>query len=112
MDFTPSQISKIIERILCKEDGLNTILKLTLETLMKAERTEYKHLTRDYSNGYRSRKAFGNKQMLELQAPHTRNGVLYPVILSLLKSQEQEARSLGFRLYKPGLTTKQVSGVF
>lgn len=112
MDFTPSQISKIIEQTVCKEDGLNTILKLTLEALMKAERTEYKHLTQDYSNGYRSRKAFGNKQMLELQVPRTRNGGFYPVVLGLLKNQEQEARSLAFYLYKSGLTTEQVGDVF
>ncbi|NLN95446.1 MAG: hypothetical protein GX128_04660 [Bacteroidales bacterium] len=61
MNYTPYQISKIIEQIVCKEGGLNAIPKLTLETLMKAERTEYKHLAQDYSNGYRSRKAFGNK---------------------------------------------------
>ena len=40
MHFAQMQISKIIEQILEKEDGLNTILKMTLETLMKAELTE------------------------------------------------------------------------
>ena len=79
---------------------------------MKTESTEYKHITQDYICSYRSRKAFGNKQMLELQVPRTCNGVLYPVILGLLKSQEQEARSLTFYLYKSGLITEQVGDVF
>ena len=35
-----------------------------------------------------------------------------PLVIIIKKNQEQVARSLGFRLYKPGLTTKQVSGVF
>ena len=96
MEFTPSQISIIIERIVCKENGLGTLFELTLETLMKAKRTEYKHLTRDYSNGYRSRKAFGNRIMRELQAPHTRNVGLYPVMLGLLK--EPGTRSPELRL--------------
>jgi transposase-like protein len=112
MHFTQTQISKIIEQILEKEDGLNTILKMTLEALMKAERTEHNTSTRDYSNGFRTRKAFGDKQMLELQVPRTRNGGFYPIILGLLKNQEQEAKSIAFHLYKSGLTTSQVGEVF
>ena len=106
MYLASSQTSKIIEQFVCKEDGLNTIVKLTFEAQKKAERTEYKHLTQDYSNGYRSRKAFGNKQMLELQVPRTHNGDFDPVILGLLRIQEQEDRSLAFYLYKSGLTTE------
>ncbi len=112
MHFTHSQITKIIEEIVSKDDGLNTILKMTLEALMKSERTAHNVSTGDYSNGYRSRKAFGDKQMLELQVPRTRNGGFYPVILGLLKNQEQEAKSIAFHLYKSGLTTEQVGEVF
>lgn len=112
MHFTQKQVSEILEEILEKEDGLNTILKMSLEALMKSERTVHNKSEQDYSNGYRSRKAFGDKQMLELQVPRTRNGGFYPVILGLLKNQEQEARSIAFHLYKSGLTTGQVGEVF
>lgn len=112
MNFTQSQVSKILEEILEKEDGLNLILKLSLEALMKSERQEHNEVTKDNSNGYRSRKAFGDKQMIELQVPRTRNGGFYPVILGLLKNQESEARSIAFHLYKSGLTTQQVGEVF
>ena len=37
MHFTQPQVSKILEDILQKEDGLNTILKLSLKTLTKSE---------------------------------------------------------------------------
>ncbi len=74
MHFTQTQISKIIEQIVEKEDGLNTIFLMTLEALMKAERTGYNHQRKDNSNGFRTRKAFGDKQMPELQVPRTRNG--------------------------------------
>ena len=37
MRFTQSQFTDIIEGTLTKEDGLNTILKTTLEALMKIE---------------------------------------------------------------------------
>jgi len=112
MHFTQSQVSKIIEETILKKDGLNTVLKYTLEALMKAERAEYKSQTKAYSNGYRSRKAFGDKQMIELQVPRTRDGGFYPVILGLLKNQEQEARDIAFHLYRSGLTTGEVGEVF
>lgn len=112
MHFTQVQIKEIIETIVQKEDGLNTILKIALESLMKAERAEHLINNSDYGNGFRTRKAFGDKQMLELQVPRTRNGSFYPVILGLLKNQEQEARNIAFHLYKSGLTTIQVGEVF
>lgn len=112
MQFTQTQITSILEEILQQEDGLNTIMKLTLEALMRAERSEHNKSSEDYSNGYRSRKAFGNKRMLELRVPRTRSGSFYPVILGLLKNQEQEARAICFSLYKNGLTTEQVGEVF
>jgi transposase-like protein len=81
MHFTQPQVSKILEDILQKEDGLNTILKLSLEALMKSERELYKSNVEDYSIGFRNRKAFGDKRMIELRVPRTRNGGFYPVIL-------------------------------
>lgn len=112
MRFTQPQINEIFESLLEKEEGLNAVLKLTLETLMKMERSEYKKENADYSNGYRSRKAFGDKKMLELRVPRTRSGGFYPVILGLLKNQQEEARTLAFNLYKSGLTTDQVGDIF
>jgi len=111
MRFTQPQFTKIIEDIIEKEDGLNTILKTTLEAMMKAERTEYKKSVNDYSNGYRSRKAFGDGKMIELKVPRTRKG-FYPVVLGLLKDQQKETQNLAFELYKSGLTTDQVGDIF
>lgn len=112
MHFTPAQINEIIEEAVKKEGGLNEIMKMALQALMKAERSEHNEEANDLSNGYRTRKAFGDKQMIELQVPRTRNGNFYPVILSLLKNQEREARTIAFQLYKSGLTTGQVGEVF
>lgn len=111
MRFTQPQFTKIIEDIIEKEDGLNTILKTTLEAMMKAERAEYQKATKDYGNGYRYRKAFGNGKRIELKVPRTREG-FYPVVLGLLKDQEKEAHNLAFELYKSGLTTGQVGEIF
>lgn len=112
MQFTQTQIKDILAEVISNEDGLNTILKLTLEALMRSERSEHNSERGDYSNGYRSRKAFGDKHMIELQVPRTRSGSFYPVVLGLLKNQEAEARAISFQLYKNGLTTEQVGEVF
>ncbi len=112
MDFTQKQVRDILTRLLEEENGLNTVLKLTLEALMKSERTEYNFSNGDSSNGYRPRKSYGNGQMLELQVPGTRNGNFYPIILGLLKNQDSEAHNIAFHLYKSGLTTEQVGEVF
>ncbi|MGI6572585.1 MAG: IS256 family transposase [Fermentimonas sp.] len=103
-----------MEDILQKEDGLNTILKLSLEALMKSKRELYKSNVEDYSNGFRIREAFGDKRIIELRVLRTRNGGFYPVILALLKNQEQEASSIAFELYRSGsgLTTERVGNVF
>ncbi len=112
MHFTQSQVNKIIEEVVAKEDGLNTILKMALDALMKSGRSEHNQQHRDLSNGFRTRKAFGDKQMIELQVPRTRSGTYYPMILALLKNQEYEARNIAFHLYRSGLTTAQVGEVF
>src|SRR5690554_1193777 len=87
MHFTQSQVSKLIEEVVSKEDGLNTILKMSLDALMKSERTQHNQQYRDLSNGFRTRRAFGDKQMIELQVPRTRSGNYYSVVLALLKHQ-------------------------
>ena len=112
MQFTQSQISEIFEQILQKESGFNEILKLSLETLMKIERSEHNLKEKDLSNGYRPRRIFGQGKQLELRVPRTREGNFYPIILSLLKDQEEEMKNIAFRLYSSGLTTIQVGEIF
>ena len=41
MHFTQAQITKIIETLILKEDGLNTLLKMALDALMKSERSQF-----------------------------------------------------------------------
>ncbi len=69
---------------------------------MKSERQAHNLLEKDDSNGYRTRKVFGDKHHIELQVPPTRDGGFYPVIFGLLKNQERESRTLSFHLYKSG----------
>jgi transposase-like protein len=56
--FTHSQIKEILSEIAKEKDGFNTLFKLSIEALMKAEREEFKLQHQDQSNGYRKRRIF------------------------------------------------------
>lgn len=92
--------------------GMQQVLKISMEAIMRAERQEHNLNSKDLSNGFRSRKSFGQGKILELRVPRTRQGNFYPVLLSLLKDQEEESRKLAFSLYGAGLTTTQVGELF
>lgn len=112
LHFTREQVSKILDDIAQNEGGIQEILKLSLESLMRCERALFNESNSDVSNGYRLRKTFGNGKILELRIPRSRYGQFYPVLLSLLKDQEEECRKMAFSLYGSGLSTIQVKELF
>ena len=112
LHFTQEQVTKILEEIAIKENGLQELQKLSLEAMMRAEREEHNASNGDMSNGYRPRRTFGRGKILELRVPRSRNGQFYPILLSLLRDQEEECRKLAFNLYGAGLTTEQVGQIF
>ena len=83
MHFTQGQIYEVLEQVLSKEDGLEQILKMSLESLMKSERTIHNESNLDSSNGFRPRKTFGRGKILELRVPRTRSGSFYPLKLEV-----------------------------
>lgn len=112
MNFTQVQSYEILENIIQKGSGIEEILKMSLDILMKAEREAHNCKNQDLSNGYRFRKTYGQGRLLELKVPRTRNGNFYPLILGLLRDQEEEAKQIAFKLYGAGLTTEQVGELF
>lgn len=112
LHFTREQVSKILDSISQKEGGIQEVLKLSLESIMRAEREIYKETYGDMSNGYRMRRTFGQGRILELRVPRTRQGQFYPLLLGMIKDQEEECRKMAFSLYGAGLTTAQVGEIF
>ena len=113
MQLSKTQITALLTEVASQEDGFNEILRMSFEAMMKAERQE--HLlqsTEDKGNGFRQVKAYGRGKMLELRVPRTREGNFYPVLMSVLRDQEEESRKIAFELYGAGLTTAQVGGLF
>lgn len=113
MQLSKTQITALLTEVASQEDGFNELLRMSFEAMMKAERQE--HLFEslgDKGNGFRQVKAYGRGKMLELRVPRTREGNFYPLLMSVLRDQEEESRKIAFELYGAGLTTAQVGGLF
>lgn len=114
MNITKVQLSTLIYNHINEENGgLNEVLEMTLNAIMKAERTE--ELTGqpgNKANGYRPGKVYGNGKLLELRIPRDRNGQFYPKMLALLRSQQAETDRLVSALYGKVLTQREVGEVF
>jgi transposase-like protein len=113
MNFTQTQKYEILSELVQEKGGINRLLQFAIESIMKQERELYRidHET-DYSNGFRHRKTYGHGKLLELSVPRTRSGNFYPMLLTILRDQEEEAQLIASSLYTAGLTTEQVGDLF
>ena len=90
MQLSKTQITALLTEVASQEDGFNEILRMSFEAMMKAERQEHlMQSTEDKGNGFRQVKAYGRGKMLELRVPRTREGNFYPVLMSVLRDQEE-----------------------
>ena len=112
LNFTQEQVTKILENIATEKDGFNKVMQLAMESLMRAERQEFNQEHSDVSNGYRPRRFFGKGKELVLSVPRSRHHKFYPILLSVLREEDREAKELAFYLYGAGLTTEQVGELF
>lgn len=114
MDLKKDQLQDIINSILNKDEGLNELLEMMLNGLMKLERTHWMGENRagnNKANGYRPGQAMGHGRKLSLQIPRDRLGQFQPVLWAMLRDQNEEVRRLCFELYGKGLTTRQVGKI-
>lgn len=112
MNFTQDQVREILGQIAQGENGYQKILQLSIEAIMRSERTEFNQLKGDSSNGYRLSSVLSHGGKLELVVPRSRHHNFYPLILALIKDQEEESRNLAYELYSSGLTGEQIGSFF
>jgi transposase-like protein len=112
MNFTQSQITEILDEIANGKNGYQQLLQLSLESIMRAERNEFNAAHSDSSNGYRFSSVLGHGGKLELAIPRSRHHNFYPMILALIKDQNEESKNLAYELYSSGLTTLQIGSLF
>lgn len=112
MNFTQTQITEILDEIASGKNGYQQLLQLSLESIMRAERNEFNAEHSDSSNGYRFSSVLGHGGKLELAIPRSRHHNFYPMILALIKDQNEESKNLAYELYSSGLTTLQIGSLF
>jgi putative transposase len=112
MNFTQTQITEILDEIANGKNGYQELLKLSLESIMRSERNEFNQQQSDVSNGYRLGSILGHGGRLELSIPRSRHHNFYPLILALVKEQNEECKTLAYELYSSGLTTEQIGFLF
>mgnify|MGYP006290364739 CR=1 FL=1 len=115
MNFKLNQIEQILTSSI-QEHGVNQIIKMVLNCLMKLERKyflkENKHWKSNKANGYRTTFTYGTGKKIQLKVPRDRLGHFYPVILALLRDQEFEMQQIAFELYSKGLSVRDVRDIF
>jgi putative transposase len=112
--LTKVQLQACLKQHVEKENGINDIMEIMLEAMMVAERKEFLRSKDDgnKANGFRPGKSYGNGRILEFRVPRDRHGEFKPLLLAMLRSQEEECERLVGSLYTKGLTQSQVSEVF
>ena len=83
MNFTQEQITSIIDEC-AKEKGYDTLMKMILESIMKAERHEFNGEFNDSSNGFRQSSVFAHGGQIELAVPRSRHHNFYPLLLAII----------------------------
>lgn len=113
MKFTKEQISELMCKHAQKENGLQDLFEIMLESMMVAERGEFLSDNQwDKGNGFRPGHTYGHGKRLEFRIPRDRYGSFHPRILAILRDQEEECDRLAGALYTKGLTQEQVGDVF
>ena len=108
------QIQDVFNKRAVRKDGINDILRITLDAIMYAEREAFlkrENSENNKANGYRPIKVNGYGRQLALAVPRDRTGTFKPVLMLALKEQAEEKHQLCFKLYREGLTTRRISKI-
>ena len=98
MEFTKEQLSELICKHTEKENGLQDLMEIMLESLMVSERREYlqeEGLAGNKCNGYRPGRSYGHGRTLTFRIPRDRygNGMAGAVIGELLSGGVHRLRA-------------------
>ena len=113
MLLTKEQLSSVISKHAERENCLQDLMEIMLESMMLSERREYLNgYPSNKGNGFRRGRSYGHGRVLEFRIPRDRYGNFHPKILALLRDQENECERLAGSLYCRGMTQSQVGEVF
>ena len=111
MKLTQGQISEMISDLTKNKESFSLLTSEILNSLMKQERSLWQEGSLESSNGYRPRRwSFGHLEFA-LQIPRSRQGNFHPMLLGIIRSEEEEKARLFSSLYSKGLTTEQIGEI-
>ncbi len=112
MNLTKKQTEEVLSKFLTKENGLNEVLEMILNSMMLSERQSFLN-TASYNkaNGFRTGNVFGYGKQIELRIPRDRQSSFIPTILALFREQESYLKEVSFQMYSKGLTTRDISEI-
>lgn len=96
-------------------DPAQDILRTTLETIMRSEREAFFQEKDDTGgnkkNGHYARMAKMLSGVFDVRVPRDRTGQFTPLILEIIKQDQEKLNSLAFSLYTKGLSTRDINEV-
>lgn len=114
MKLSNEQLQEILVDYLENQD-VDQLLQVVLNCLMKNEQRNFLNENseiKNKANGYRYTSAhYGNKKF-KLTIPRDRLGIFKPLILGILRENQEEMYDLAFELYGEGLSQKAIGKVF
>ena len=113
LKLNQTQIQAAVDQLTSQPDGVNSLLEMAMNSLMKAERSAYLEaaIKGNKANGYRSVSGYGIGDSLALQIPRDRLGHFKPTLLNVMKDQTDSLNELCFELYAKGLTTRDIESI-
>lgn len=112
MDFTQEQIKEIILSFASGREKFIEFIKIMLDSFMYHERALYVDEKEDEQcNGFRYRDITSNGFTFSLRIPRSRSGNFQPIILGLIKKENEEKAKLFNLLYTKGLTTEEIGEI-
>jgi len=113
LKLNKQQIQAAVDQLTSQPEGLNKLMEIALNSLMKAERSSYLESakTGNKANGYRAVNGLGIGDSLSLQVPRDRLGQFKPWLLNVMKDQSESLNELCFELYAKGLTTRDIESI-
>lgn len=110
-----TQLQTVLNHKAVSKEGVDSILKMTLNAIMYSEREAFLNQngdTKNKGNGYRPIKVTSYGRQLALAIPRDRLGVFEPLLTIVMKEEEKEVQNICYELYREGLTTRRISKIF
>ena len=116
LKISDKQLESVLYEYIKQEEGLNRVMELTLNGLMRAEREAYLESEQESgiknkANGFRSLGYYGHGKQLSLKIPRDRLSEFKPMILSMCREEDERIMSLAFDLYGKGLSTTETGEI-